>query len=167
VCNIVKIINLIDGINKLSKYFVVIFTCSMVISLSLQIISRFIPWYSPSWSGELARFSMIYAVFIASSLALRKQELLAVEVIKDNIPERVQNLLIIIINLISLLFFIILIVKGIDLILKVKTQLAPSLQVSMSIPYASIPVGGFLLAINSLAVIIEKILNINNDVSIR
>lgn len=129
----------------------------MTLSISIQVFSRFILSFSPSWSEELARYSMVYIIFLSSSVALRNQDLIAVEFLPENLPKIGRKLLKILINVIGIVFFIILLIKGVELIDKIGLQKSPAINIPMYVPYASIPIGSFFLILNAITVIIEQL----------
>nr|WP_249316785.1 TRAP transporter small permease [Bacillus sp. FJAT-50079] len=134
-----------------------IFIAIMAIVMILQVFSRFIFDLPLNWSEELARYLSIYAVFFGAAIALRYQQLIAVEALVDRVPETPRKILRIIVLVICIVFFALLFVKGIDMVERVNTQKSPAMQIPMSIPYAAVPIGAVLLIMNSLAVIIENV----------
>ncbi|MBS4208122.1 TRAP transporter small permease [Bacillus sp. FJAT-50079] len=147
----------IDNLNKVIKILVSIFIAIMAIVMILQVFSRFIFDLPLNWSEELARYLSIYAVFFGAAIALRYQQLIAVEALVDRVPETPRKILRIIVLVICIVFFALLFVKGIDMVERVNTQKSPAMQIPMSIPYAAVPIGAVLLIMNSLAVIIENV----------
>lgn len=156
--NIKSIITFIDYINKYVRIFIGILAGLMTLAILFQVFSRFILPFSVTWTEEFARYSMIYIVFLGAAIALRNQDLIAVEFLSEKLTKNARSTLKVIINLISIIFFVLLLIKGIELIERVGTQFSPALKLPMSIPYASIPIGAALLIINAIAVIMETYL---------
>lgn len=121
-----------------------------------QVFSRFVVGSSLAWSEELSRFLMIFMIFIGASLALRGNELISVELLLEKLAGTPRKVLVIIIQLVSIVFFIILIKYGYAMAESFSNQKAPSLGVSMQIIYLSLPLGGILMLINSIACMIEE-----------
>ncbi|GAB7388882.1 TRAP transporter small permease [Bacillaceae bacterium] len=145
----------IDRLNRILMYLVGIILAVMTVVVTLQIFSRFILKYPLPWSEELARYLMIWLVFLASSLALRKQALIGLEAIAERLSGTARKYLKTVVYLICSGFFVFLLIKGIDMLDHVKMQRSPAMKISMAWPYAAIPVGSFFLLLNSLAVLIE------------
>lgn len=152
-----KVLGIIDKLNGLVKTFIGILIGVMALVIILQIFSRFLFDSSLSWSEELARYLSIYAVFFGAAVALRSQKLIAVEILHEIIPKKLSSILKIVVYLICIVFFFILLLKGIEMIQQVQIQKSPALQISMAIPYAAIPSAAVLMIINSLAVITELV----------
>lgn len=151
-------IRLVDVINKFMGYFLIISFAMSTLILFWQVFSRFIFGSSLSWAEELSRFLMIFMVLIGSSLALRSNELISVEMLLERITGNLRKTVIIVIHSISIILFIILIKYGYSMALSFSNQHAPSLKISMEYIYLSLPLGGVLLLINSIACIIEEII---------
>ncbi len=151
------ILKCIDGINKFVKILLVIFLISMTIIMILQVFSRFIFNLPLNWSEEATRYLGIYAVFFGAALAVRHNELIAVEAVPDLLPNKGRKYLKIVVLLICIMFFAIVLVQGISLVSNVTMQKSPALQIPMSIPYFSIPFGSILLIINAIAAMIVVI----------
>lgn len=149
----------IDNFNKLVGVILAIMLAAMSVLILTQIFTRFVINYPLHWTEELARYLMVYSVFLGAALALRQHKLIAIELLNQSLSESKERILRIIIMLISLVFFIILFFQGVDILEMVKVQTSAGLGVSMAIPYAAIPIGAALMAINSIAVIIEVLLH--------
>ena len=146
-----------DKVNVVVKGICAVLMGTMAIVIILQIFSRALFDASLSWSEEIARYFSIYAVFLAASLALRNQGLIAVEIIHEILPVKVTKWLKILVYVICIIFFILLFDKGMEMVSQVHNQKSPALQIPMSIPYASVPIGAALLLLNSIVVIIELV----------
>lgn len=156
---LLKFVRFVDKINKILNIFLGVLLIIMLVVVFMQVFSRFILSLPLAWSEELSKYLMIYITFIAAAVAYRNQKLIAVEFIIENVNVTTRKVLFWIINIISMVFFVILFYQGILMIEKVSTQSTFSLGINMSIPYSAIPVGSFLLFINGLALIVEHTLS--------
>lgn len=154
-----SIIKLVDNINKLIKVFIALSLGFMSIIIVVQVIGRYFFGSAFNWAEEISRYLMVWSVFLGAALALRTQSLIAVEVISERLAVRAKRGLKIVVCSISLVFFVILFLKGLDILNNVKMQRSPAMQISMFIPYMGIPIGALALILNSLAVILELIIN--------
>ncbi|MCT6924477.1 TRAP transporter small permease [Metasolibacillus sp.] len=149
-------IRIVDIINKAMGYVLMAMLAVMTAIIFWQVFSRFVVGSSLAWSEELSRFLMIFMIFIGASLALRGNELISVELLLEKLAGTPRKVLVIIIQLVSIVFFIILIKYGYAMAESFSNQKAPSLGVSMQIIYLSLPLGGILMLINSIACMIEE-----------
>ncbi|TLS38428.1 TRAP transporter small permease [Pseudalkalibacillus caeni] len=145
----------IDAINKVLRIVVAVLLIIMSIVIAVQVFSRFILGNSITWSEELARYLMIWLVFLASSLALRMKALIGVEAISERLSFKARRFLKTIVHALNIAFFVFLLIKGVEMLGHVQTQSSPAMHISMAWAYAAIPVGSFLMIINSIAVLIE------------
>ncbi|OAH54523.1 TRAP transporter [Domibacillus aminovorans] len=145
-----------DVFNKLCGYLVALMMAVMTGLIFWQVIARYVLGSSLAWSEELSRFLMIYVVLIGASLALRNGRLLAVEVVPEMLNEKIRKWIVILTHLISMIFYVILIVYGLDLAQKFSNQIAPGTGISMFIIYLSLPIGGILFFLNSITCIFEE-----------
>lgn len=149
-------IRIVDIINKAMGYVLMAMLAVMTAIIFWQVFSRFVVGSSLAWSEELSRFLMIFMIFIGASIALRGNELISVELLLERLAGTSRKILVIIIQLVSIVFFIILIKYGYAMAESFSNQKAPSLGVSMQIIYLSLPLGGVLMLINSIACMIEE-----------
>ncbi|MBP1932468.1 TRAP transporter small permease [Ammoniphilus resinae] len=152
------LLRIIDFFNKCLMILLGVVLGVMSIVIIIQVLSRYIFGFPLPWSEELARYLMSYSIFVGAALALRNQQLIAVEFISERLSFNPRRILKIVINIIGIFLFAILFIQGFEMMDKVSSQLSAAMQISMSIPYASIPIGAILLTINAIAVIIELVL---------
>ncbi|UFJ39915.1 TRAP transporter small permease [Brevibacillus humidisoli] len=149
-------IHLVDRVNKIFGWGLALIIAVMSILIFWQVMARYAFGSSLAWSEELARFLMIFMVLIGSSLALRKGSLLAVEIVPEVAPARVKKWIKVSTHLISLVFYVIMMIYGWKLAESFAMQEAPGTGLSMFWIYLSLPIGGLLLLLNSLSCILEE-----------
>lgn len=154
-----KVIKVIDSVNKAIKVVLAASLGVMSIVIVAQVILRYFFHHTFTWAEELSRYLMVLAVFLGAALAIRTQSLIAVEVLAENISNRMRRVLKVFVYTLCIVFFIILLVVSIKMVGDVSRQLSPALQIKMSIPYMAIPIGAVALIMNSIAVILELIMN--------
>lgn len=152
-----QVVKAIDAINRVVGILLALMLGVMSILIILQVISRFVINLPLTWSEELSRYLMIYIVFLGASLAMRHNKLISIEILPETLTGNKRRFVIILVMVISIIFFAILFKQGIGMLPLVQMQSSPGLQLSMAIPYASIPIGSFLLALNSIAVILDEL----------
>lgn len=160
-----QIVKTIDVINKIVGLLLALMLGVMSILIILQVISRFVINFPLTWSEELSRYLMIYIVFLGASLAMRHNKLISIEILPETLTGNKRKFVIILVMVISIIFFAILFKQGIDMLPLVQMQSSPGLQLSMAVAYASIPIGSFLLVLNSIAVILDELSSKREDES--
>ncbi|MDQ0338272.1 TRAP-type C4-dicarboxylate transport system permease small subunit [Caldalkalibacillus uzonensis] len=149
------VLRYIDIFNKYLTIIMGLFLGIMSVVIFFQVFSRFFLGLPLPWSEELARFLMIYTVFFGAAVALRHQKLIAIEVIAESVSKNTRRLIKTVANGIGIVFFIIVLIKGLEVMERVHNQVSAAMQLPMSVAYAAIPIGAVLLIINGIAVIIE------------
>lgn len=150
-----QVVKMVDNLNKAVGIFLSLMLGVMSILIIVQVISRFLIHFPLTWSEELSRYLMIYIVFAGASLAMRHNKLISIELLPELLSEKKRKVVIIFVAILSMVFFGILFFQGISMIERVQMQTSPGLGISMAIPYAALPIGALLLALNALALILE------------
>jgi TRAP-type C4-dicarboxylate transport system permease small subunit len=142
--------------NDLMNYIAIVCLLGFAISVIVQVFSRtFLP-SSPSWTEEAARYLFIYMVAFGGSVAVRKNEYVGVDFLKEMLPEKFQRILkafIIVILAIFSGYFLINSTLGFA-ILKYR-MVSTAMQIPMQFVYAALIV---FLGLLEISFIIEFIL---------
>lgn len=113
----------------------------MTILILLQIFFRFVYYIPFPWSEECARYMMIWMGMLGSVLALQKGRHIGVTVLVEKLPENLHRGTTLLVRLVSIGFLSVLFQQGIGFALFNLNQLSPAMEITMLIPYSSIPVG--------------------------
>ncbi len=153
------IVQIIDALNKVLRYFAAFLLAVMTVLITYQVVVRMLSPYMdvqlPRWTEELARYAMIWLVFVGTALAVRYSALIGMEAIAERLSGPIRKGLRLLVLLISMSLFVVMIIYGFQMITHVSTQLSPGLKISMAVPYAAIPFCGIFMLLNSIAVFIE------------
>lgn len=122
---------------KLLELAVICSFVVMMLSVCLQVFSRYaLPW-SPSWTEELARFCFIYMVSLGAGLAIKDRSYVRVGVIFDKLAPRSRIILEnCILSCIGILMGFML-VYSVPLIYIVTLQQSASMKLNMGMVYFS------------------------------
>lgn len=133
-----------------------IFTSFLVFS---KVVLRFGFNTSLYWDDEVARYLIIWFIFIGSSIAVREKAHATVDLLVNFLSERWKLIMGIFTYLICIVFCILLIMSSRDAINNVMTynSVTPALGIPMYIPYLAIPVGTILMLIRFIQAIFENI----------
>ena len=145
-----------DVVNTLVEYVVAILMGLMTIVVFVQVLFRLTAGSLP-WSEELARYMMIYLVYMGASVGVKHGDHIAVEVVAGMLPKKGQDILQILVDLLMLVCFAIIIFYGLRVVNVAMMQRSPAMQVSMGFIYASLVVGGGLMFLQGLIDLIKTI----------
>ncbi len=121
---------------------------SLVVTVSWQVFSRYVLNDPSSWTDELARYLMIWFGLAGASYLFGKNGHLAITLFIGSIKEAYQKYFYLLINLVSIAFINVAMVKGgLQLIGRTATQLSPALQIPMSNVYLILPISGVLMTL--------------------
>lgn len=124
-----------------------VFLCSLFYSMMLvfgtmQVGSRYIFNNSTVWSEEAIRFCCIWMILVGSSLTIRTDGHVSVDVlvglIKNN---KIRAWLVVITRLVCVVFLCIFFVPSIQLVMKSTSSMAASFNMSYVWVYMAVPVG--------------------------
>lgn len=136
-------------VEKFCRCALVILFALMVLSASIQVVFRTLLNHPLTWTEELCRYSMVWLALIGSGLAVKMHAHIAVDILKNVLPEKA----IIVIDKINLVlmmvFSTVLIYFGFGLCAKNMGQLTPGLKLPMGIVYGAVPLGGMIILFHS------------------
>lgn len=117
--------------------------------LCIQIIARSIFNYSFSWAEESVRYAIIWMVFMASSIAFRKDAHISIDVIQQVIPANLQKAFQALICLLCMVMAALLAYFGWQLTSRIFMfgQLSSAMEAPMYLFYAAIPVSSVFMFI--------------------
>lgn len=141
----------IHFMNKLISVLLAILTVITVAAVLGQVIFRFVLEEPLVWSEEVARYCLVWITFLGASLAVRNRDLIGMEALVRKFPPALQLRVEILVQVLSIIFFLVMIFYGTQTTLRVAGQRATAIGISMAWVYAAAPVGGFLMLVNSLA----------------
>ncbi|OGA73296.1 MAG: hypothetical protein A3G81_03645 [Betaproteobacteria bacterium RIFCSPLOWO2_12_FULL_65_14] len=143
----------VDGVVvTLTSWVVAYLTLQMCLAVLLGVFTRYVLNDSLAWTEELARYSMIWLSWLGGGIALRRGAHIAVEFLRDALPQTVRSVIVLAGRLGVFFFLGVCLWYGVDLTSRVSAQSTIALGISMQIPYAAIPVGALLMAYHLVAV---------------
>jgi len=145
-------LGLIDrGLSRLVSWVAQALLWSAVAAGFYQVLARFVLESPSAWSEAWTRAAIIWAVMLGVALAFRQGAMLGVDLLHNLLaPHRARMLehlvLLIVVGFLGFLIWI-----GADMTWRVRFQTTPSMGVSISWIYLSIPVGATLSLLAALA----------------
>lgn len=104
----------------------------------IQVFARFFLPKAPSWTEEIARFFFVGGIAFAAPLGIRSKEFVIVDVIINKLPKKIALLFEIVINICVTIFIWIVAINAVEFVKLGSMQKASTVNVPMSIPFASI-----------------------------
>ena len=135
------------AVEALVRWIVIVLMLVMTVTVSLQIVFRYIFNAPLGWSEEIARFSFVWVSFFGASALMRVREHINVTVFTDNFPPRLRALAVFLANLCALICIYFFLVGGLALTSTEWRQLAPTTQIHMGWVYVVIPISAAMMGI--------------------
>jgi TRAP-type C4-dicarboxylate transport system permease small subunit len=152
-----KLMEFLDiGVRKL----ITIITGLMAFTICIQVLCRYVLKNPLIWTEELARYLMIWMVFLGASCVLKKWNNIYVDFLINKLKEKNREVVILIQKIFILGLLIYSFYLCIIILPKVSaTQITPALGISMLWPESSMIVGFILMALQMIGVILDDIFN--------
>jgi TRAP-type C4-dicarboxylate transport system permease small subunit len=125
----------------------------------LQVISRYVFQHPFDWPEELARFLFVWVALLGAALALKRGVHFSIDALVKRFSGGWQLSIAISVQMMLSLFILTIALKGFQLAMKVKDQLSPGMEISMTLPYLSVPVSFtlmFLFTLGAISKLIKK-----------
>lgn len=130
-----------------------------------QVIMRYIFSSPPPWTEEIARYALVWFVYISGSYAVKYQRHVKFNVLVDLLGKRVplaQRIISLLIFLLWLAFLIFMLSLSLEMVNRqiMTGQLAPGSQIPMYLVYIGLPVGLLLMSFRVLQHTVRAIIDI-------
>ena len=141
-----------DLVDKVVREICIFLMFVMLVLVLLQVVSRYLLPVSLSWTEELARFTMLWLIFLASSHIARKSSYIRVTFIIDRQPDKVKRILSVIVKTIVLITAAHYTWNCFNVFTTVSVkEVSPTMQMPMVIPRFALVVGLALTFLQALA----------------
>ena len=139
-------------INNFEEYFIVWTMAIMTVLVFLQVVMRYVFANSLSWSEEMARFIFLWLSWIGASYAVKERSHFRVEMFANMIQCTARKYFVCFILIVWFIFSLFLTWFGTELLLFLHDsgQFSAAMEIPMTLPYASVPVGCGLMSIRLL-----------------
>lgn len=140
-----KVKKLFDKIEKGIMIALSIMFLVMVVAIFLQVIMRYVFNDANAWSEELARYTFVWLTLLGGAVAVRKGTHMKVDYFINLMPKKLVNVFNVFTNAVLILFFLVIIKYGFDLVAITFKQKSAGLGIPMAFPYLALPVGAILM----------------------
>lgn len=141
-------------LTKIMKYVIIALFIWMTVSLSIQVVARYIFMKSFVWSEESARYCMIWMIFLGAAEVIFNSEHIKVTIVEDLLGGLGKKVIIIIQNIIGLIFSVILLWYSFPQVKLASLAVSSNMDINMGIIYAIFPVAAIMMILGYLAKIV-------------
>lgn len=157
-----KVLKFID--EQFEKWFLIVSLIVMVLVTFMQIVLR---WFNAAtvWAEEFSRYVMLYQVWVGASYAVREDAHIRITALIGKLSGGRRRGMDLVVLTLWLLFALWLTVEGCVLVGKIAAmrQVSSAMRIPMTIPYASVPIGGALMTIRLVQKIVERLRNTQEE----
>jgi TRAP-type C4-dicarboxylate transport system permease small subunit len=143
------------ALNKLVAWVAMSLLTILVLAVLVAVFFRYVLGDSLPWSEEVARYLCVWVGFIGASVALNRRVHIGVEFFVDRLPPSLKHRVKLAVEFVILGLLLFITWFGIELVFFQIPQRSSALLISMAWPYASVPVGTALMAVQCLNLILE------------
>ena len=159
-----KVLKFID--EQFEKWFLIASLIVMVLVTFMQIVLR---WFNAAtvWAEEFSRYVMLYQVWVGASYAVNEDAHIRITALIGKLSGGRRRGMDLVVLTLWLLFALWLTVEGCVLVGKIAAmgQVSSAMRIPMTIPYASVPIGGALMTVRLVQKIVERLRNTQEEES--
>ena len=135
--------------SKFERFFLagtILFTSLL---LFVNVIMRYVFHNAIYWAEELVRYLMVWLIFLGGSQVAKREGHITVDVVQTAVPPKARTVMVFSVHIVTIVFCLVLTYYSYHQMMRVfsSKQISPAMELPMWIPYLSIPVGSFLIAV--------------------
>ena len=150
-----KAVALSASLNKAVEFVCAVILGVLILDIWIGVFGRYVFELPVTWAEELARYLMIWGALLAVSCGVARREHVAVIALLHRIPIRIRRWIDVAIDTLAFAFFAFLCYYGIGMTEQGSTQYATIFEMTMTIPFASVPVSSALVCIQQVLMAIR------------
>lgn len=141
-----RVVGIVDLIlYNLVKYIGAGLLIAMVVTVFMQVLFRYIIRSPLPWAEELARALFLWSSVLGATLAVRAKAHPSLDIVVNLLPRTPKMIISSLVNVAIVVSLYILADQGIALTITAGRSVMPTLRISMSYVFASIPTGAILM----------------------
>ena len=146
-------------VDKIVCWICVVLTFLMFVSISYQVIGRYVTKSSIAWTEETSRYCMIWLAFLGSSTLVRNWENSSVTFLVQRLPAKAQKYTSVAHIAIMLAFMLTIFIISCQEVPKYSLrEISPALRISMFVPKSSILFGSGIISFQLLWKLVDSLL---------
>ena len=158
-----SIVELVDYLLKplinLCKFAVISCVLSIALIISISVFFRYALNDSITWSEEIAKYLMVWMVFVGAPVAMVESRHIAIEMFPNLFRPRIRALIFLIVNLLIVLTMAFWTYRGFTYTVGGMSQVMSSFdKIPLGVVFASIPFGSCIMMIISFQISLNQIL---------
>lgn len=137
------------AICRIVTVLMVLLMTVMLVVMNSLVVTRYFFSYSPSWTEEVTRFSMIWMVMLGAGVLALFDDHIALTLVVDKLSRRKRQWQQLLVHCFVLAIAVLIAWEGFKFAFGLSGVITPALQMSMIYPALAVPIGAVLIAIFS------------------
>ncbi len=142
-----SLLNLLESILKKAT---VVCIALMLIIVFVQVITRYVFSYTPSFGEELSRYLFVWTVFLSMPLLARTGGHMAIETLTTRLHGKPLKVCRVIADIFTMWFLVIMVYHGCKMVMLAHHQTSAAMMIPMSYVYCVIPFGCFVMLLYTI-----------------
>jgi TRAP-type C4-dicarboxylate transport system permease small subunit len=144
-----------DSLNKITEIVVMVLMAAISVIIFGQVVCRYVFNHSLYWSEEVGRYILVWITFLGASVGVKRYAHIGIDFLYNKARGFFKKIIDFAIVILGIFFAGIICYFGYRFSYFVRFQKSAALLMPMTIPYASICVGGFLMLIHFFSDLIK------------
>lgn len=155
---------IVEYYDKAEAHILAISLAVTTLLIFIQVILRYVFNSSLHWSEELARYVFIWQIWLGTSIAMKTDEHIRMDMLGNKLNERGKMILSIISNSLMLLFCLFLVCYGSELVHSMMRRgiSSPALRIPMWVVYLALPASQLIVGMRLISRIIKNTYSLLN-----
>ena len=141
--NVIRQFN--QGMLSVANWGVIISMGLIAIVVPYEVFGRYVLNRMGVWSFELCQYSLVWATMLGGAVGLKKGYQVGITSLTESLSPAKARIVFILGYGFMLFFLALMTVNGVDQMMMNQGQVSSSIGISMSIPYAAMPIGFFMM----------------------
>ena len=159
---LIIIISFLDILLKpliaLCKGATIFLVVSIALIVSSSVFFRYVLNDSLTWSEEIAKYSMVWLVFVGAPVAMIEGRHIAIEIFPNLFKPKLRAFIFLLVNILIVVTMCFWTAKGLQYTIQGWSQVLMAVELPLGLVFASIPFGSSIMVLISLKVALSQIL---------
>lgn len=133
----------------------VLLMVTMIVVMNSLVFTRYLFSYSPSWTEEVTRYSMVWIAMLGAGILTLFDDHITLTMVVDKLSPRLRLWQKLFVQLFVFTIGLLIAWKGFEFAFGMHGVVAPGLQVTMLLPAISVPIGASLIVLAAAFQVIE------------
>jgi TRAP-type C4-dicarboxylate transport system permease small subunit len=154
-----------DWADRVTRILLVPIGIAFILIVFLGVVTRYVFQMPIITSVELARIGFVWAAFLGAAICLKQERHTQFLFLLEKTSGRTQVLMRVVIDLISIAFFVFLVVKGLQMVEAVRETFFPALGCSQLWLYLPLPLCSLFMSVHAIAFLARDFRSLIEDAS--